>query len=343
MAQNQRAEDAPLDPRTIREWIAKERKRLCEYIAAEGEIDDPNPQAAWHRAPHVIVWRINGGWALSGNPPTNYVVANDALGSPRDAARFFARRFRERARRLEAPSGRTTDESRSLTRWAEALMLSVRHDTGWPEQLPGSEPPATARARALLNGSLFKTSTDPELAPVLRIVHRTKDAPGGEHHGIYFYLDVSPTPAPRVFDALARRIIDIDTQFAPLVAHRVQYAMVYFGVNFGNAKKEIEVERAADEMRARNAELSRRIDEYGAKDGDLLPIHLVDDRDQPFTAHACLVCEPNKPYVAEDKYFNCREQAFHKQLEGSTMVAMRLLAASIDPDVIAEARRAFAR
>ena len=324
-----------------RDWLARERRRLCEYIDAEGEIDDPNPQVAWTFAPHVVVWSITGGWAISGNPPTNYVVANDALGSPRDAARYFARRFRERARRLEAPTGRTTEESRALTRWAEALMTSVRQDDGWPENLPGDEAPAVARARAMLGGSLFKPATDPELAPVLRIVTRAKDAPGGEHYGVYFYLDVARTPAPRVFDALARRVIDIDTQFAPLVAHRVQYALVYFGVNFGQAKKEIEVEKAADDMRARNAELSRRIDEYGAKDGDLIPIHLVDDSDRPFTAHPCLVREPGKAYVAEAKYFNCRDQAFHKQMEGSSLVAMRLIAASIDPDVVAEARRAF--
>jgi hypothetical protein len=288
------------------------------------------------------VWALEGGWALSGDPPMQYVLGNDALGSPRDAARYFVRRFRERARRLEAPTGRTTDESRALTRWAHALMLSVRQDDGWPEELPGNEPPAVLRAKALFKGSLFRTAGDPDLEHRLRIVHRCKDAPGGEHHGIYFYFDVHRLPPPQVFDALARRIVDIDAQFAPLVAHRIQYALVYLGINFGHPAQEIEAERQSDLMRARNTELSHRIDEYGAQDGDVLPIHFVDDTDRPFTAHPCLVREPGKPYVAEATYFDCRTQAFHKQLEASPMVAMRLLAASIDPDVIAEARRAFA-
>jgi hypothetical protein len=335
--------DEALNPWAVREWLAEERERLCEHLAAEGELENPDPQPAWWFAPHVIVWALGDGWALGGSLPTHYVVGNDTLGSPRDAARYFVRQFRERARRLESPTGRTTDESRALTRWAEALMMSVRQDDGWPEELPGNEPPAELRARAMLKGSLFKTATDPDLAPVLRILHRCKDAPGGEHYGIYFYFDVERIPAPRVFDALARRIVEIDTQFAPLVAHRVQYALVYFGINFGNHAQEIEAERQADQMRARNVELSQRIDSYGAKDGDLLPIHFVDDTDQPFTAHPCLGSrDPGRAYVAEATYFNCRDQPFHKQLEASPLVAMRLLAASIDPDVIEEARQAFA-
>jgi hypothetical protein len=335
-------EDVPLDPRATREWVAKQRRRMCEFIDAEGELDNPDPQHAWSFPPHVIVWSLTNGWAINGSSPSDYVVADDALGSPRDAARYFARRFRERARRLEAArSGRTSDESQALTRWASAIMMSARDDEGWPEELPGNESPGAQRAESLFNGPLFNTTADPDLGSTLCIAHRRKDAPGGEHHGIYFYLDVS-RHTPRLFDALAKRIVDIDSYFAPLVAHRVQYAMVYFGINFGHAAQEIEVEKQADDMRARHPELSRRIDEYGAKDGDLLPIHFVDDRDQPFTAHPCLVREPGKAYKAEGSYFNCRDQKFHKQMEGSSLVAMRLIAASIDPDVVAEARRAFA-
>ena len=96
------------------------------------------------------------------------------------------------------------------------------------------------------------------------------------------------------------------------------------------------------QMRARNPEMSRRIDEYGLKGSDLIPIHLVDNTDQPFTAHPCLIREPDNPYTAEAEYFNCRDQEFHKEMESSSVVAMRLIAASIDPDVVAEARRAFA-
>lgn len=333
-------EEEPLDPEQKRAWIAAQRKRIADHFAAEAELDDPDPQAAWSFPPHVIIWSIRDGWAISGAPPIEHVVGDESLGSARDAARHFARRFRERSRRLASSKGRA-DESDALARWAEALMNSVRLDDGWSDALPGDEPPSAQRAEELLRGALFDTSADPDLTPTLRILHRRKEAPGGDHHGIYFYLDVSGRPGPRLFDALARRMVEIDTQFAPLVAYRVQYALVYFGVNFGQPAKEMEVEKQADEMRARNPELSRRIDEYGPKGNDMLPIHFVDSTDQPFTAHPCMVREPGKPYTAEAKYFNCRDRAFHKQMEGSSDVGLRLIAASIDPDVVAEARRAF--
>jgi hypothetical protein len=339
--EQQNEEGDVLDPQAVREWILAERERLSDYLTAEGGLEYPNPQAEWWFAPYVIVWSIEGGWALSGNPPTDFVVDNDAIGSARDAARYFVRRFRDISRQLEAAQGESED-SQTLARWAEALMMSVRQDEDWPEEPSGNDTPAAGRAEELLKGALFQTTADPLLAPVLRIVHRRKPAPGGDHHGVYFYLDVSGPPEPAAFDALARRITEIDTQFAPLVAHRVQYAMVYFGINFGTGEKEIDAERRADEMRARNPDLSRRIDEYGLKGSDLIPIHLVDNSDQPFTAHPCLVREPDNPYTAEAEYFNCRDQEFHKQMESSSVAAMRLIAASIDPDVVAEARRAFA-
>ena len=48
-------------------------------------------------------------------------------------------------------------------------------------------------------------------------------------------------------------------------------------------------------------------------------------------------------YTAEAKYFNCRDQPFHKSMETSPDVVLRMIAASINPDVVAEARKAFGK
>ncbi len=137
-------------------------------------------------------------------------------------------------------------------------------------------------------------------------------------------------------------MLEVETQFAPLVGHRVQYALVFFGITFGMPDQEMEAERQADKMRERHPELSQKIDAYGAGNADLLPIHFVDDGDVPFTAHPCMVRDPNKPYTAEAKHFDCRDQPFHKSMEESPDVALRLIAGSIAVDVVKEARKAFA-
>ncbi|MBY0458563.1 MAG: hypothetical protein K2V38_14580, partial [Gemmataceae bacterium] len=201
-------------------------------------------------------------------------------------------------------------------------------------------PTAWQRAERLLKGPLFRPEADPDLAPVLRVVVRKVDAPCGPFFGVYPYLDAS-RPTPGLFDLFARRLLDIETQFAPLVAHRVQYAPVFLGINFGTPDLELEAARQSDQMRARHPDLSRRLDDYSTRDADPVPIHYVDRNDQPFTAHACLPPEPGKKYNAEEKYFDCRGHEFHKSMEKSDDVGLRLVAGSIAPDVIAEARKAF--
>ena len=335
------------DPARKREWVAAQKKRLREHFVAEAIFaEGADLRPAWVLAPHVVVWAVPGGWAISGMVSIDHVVGqNDVLRSPRDAARYFGRNLRERSRRLQASKGQG-DESESLARKAEAILTSVRLDTGWPNEFPLDEatlapgPTAWQRADRLLAGPLFKAEKDPDLAPALRVLHRKLEAPGGPFYGVYFYLDVS-NPTPQLFDALARKMLAVETQFAPLVAHRVQYALVFLGINFGMPKQEIEACRQSDKMRDRHPDLSRKIDGYSTADADVLPVHFVDSTDTPFTAHPCAVRDPNKPYTAEAKYFNCRDQAFHKSLESSPDVGLRLIAGSIDADVIAEARAAF--
>lgn len=339
----------PEDPEQKRAWVAAQQKRLREYFAAEALFgDDTEVRPAWVLAPHVVVWAIPGGWAIGGTVPFDYAVdQNDVLRSPRDAARHFGRKLRERSRLLRNSRG-SEGEAEALARQAEAVLTSVRDDTGWPDEFPMDEstlapgPTAWQRADRLLAGKLLKTDGDPDLAATLRIVHRKETAPGGPFFGIYFYLDVT-NPTPELFDALAGKIADIEKQFAPLVAHRVQYALVFFGINFGQPQREMEAYRQADEMRARHPELSRRIDDYSTRNADLLPVHFVDDTDTPWTAHPCMVRDPNKPYSSEAKYFDCRDQPFHKSMAESPAACTRLITRSIDPEVIAEARRAFGR
>lgn len=328
-------------------WVAAQQKRLREHFAAEALFDEgAEIRPAWVLAPHVVVWTIPGGWAISGAVPFDHTVdQNDVLRSPRDAARHFGRKLRERARLIGQSKG-SGHEADTLARQAEAVLTSVKDDTGWPDEFPLDEatlapgPTAWQRADRLLAGTAFKPERDPALAPHLRIVVRREAAPGGTFYGVFLYLDASVS-TPELFDGVARKLQEIEAQFAPLVAHRVRYALVLFGINFGNPKQEIEAFRQADRMRQRHPELSRRLDDYSTRDADMLPIHVVDDTDQPWTAHPCVVRDPSKPYKAEEEYFNCRDQEFHKSMETSPDVGLRLIARSIDPDVVAEARKLF--
>ena len=74
-------------------------------------------------------------------------------------------------------------QSELLARKADAILTSVRLDTGWPAEFQLDEatlapgPTAWQRADRLLAGKLFKTEGDPDLAPALRILHRKMEAP----------------------------------------------------------------------------------------------------------------------------------------------------------------------
>ncbi len=332
-------------------WLYEQGTELLGYLDTEGVPTTPNPVPAWTFPPYVAVWEIADGWAINGQVPTFHDVGStDVLRSPRDAARYFARRFRTGGQRLLA-AGQHVQEAQSLVRLAEALLTSVQTDEGWPvnyqrrqETAPGSEL-AYERAEALMNGPLFDGRTIPEFGHAIHIASRQEQiAPCGPFFGLYPVINLrAASSLPRLYDALAQRLLEIETEFAPLVAYRVQYAAVVFGLNFGTPTEEIEAERQADEMRVRHPELSASLDEYGAKGTFLLPMHFVDDTDTPFTAHPCTVRDPSKAYTAEETYFNCRDQPFHKQMEASQSVSMRLIAGSIAPDVIEEGRAALGR
>src|SRR5439155_15201565 len=123
--------------------------------------------------------------------------------------------------------------------------------------------------RELLAGG----ETDPRLGPLVRVVHSEVAAPGGPFHGVYVYLDLRPgNPPERVFDAVARQLNAFESRFAPLVAFRVGYALVAFGLNFSEPDREVEVERQADRMRVRHPELSRALDLYAAGGQYPLPL-----------------------------------------------------------------------
>lgn len=316
----------PLDPAAEREWIEGEQRAVADYLAAVRP-GTGAAELAWKFPRFAAIWSVPGGWVLTGELGTHHVFDAPALASARDAARFFARQFRERSGGLP------------LSHAADALMASVRYDDGWAD--PRDPADDARRIDAALRSPLFDTSADPELRAAVRILTKRKSAPGGDHVGVYVYLDLAGKPGPRLFDAVARRMIALDAQVAPLVAHRVLYALVVFGIDFGQPTAEIDACFQVDQMRARNPELSRRIDLYGLKGSDVLSVHFVDRTDQPFTAHPCQVRPPGKPYTAEEKYFNCRDQEFHGQMEASPQVAFRLIAASIDADVVAAARHAF--
>jgi hypothetical protein len=174
------------------------------------------------------------------------------------------------------------------------------------------------------------------------VIHSKTKAPGGTFHGIYVYLDLRPEhPPDLVFDAAARRIAAFETRFAPLVAFRVEYALVALGLNFGESERELALEQHADQMRVRHPEVSKALNAYAAQGDYPLAMHFVNERDIPFTAHPCAPKPPGYKYKAEEKFFDVRMHPFHKSLENSDAVGMRLIAGSISPEIIQKARRAF--
>ena len=325
-----------------RAWVDAQRGNLRRYLTAElGTADGLEPEPVWTFDPYVALWLIPNGWAISDAVVNFHVVGqNEVLRSPRDAARYFARHFRQSAEGARREGN--ADIAESLDLRARALQTSVELDTGWNDR-PRPAGSAERQAAQNLRELLAAGETDPRFGPLVRVIHSETAAPGGPFHGIYVYLDLrASNPPARVFDAVARQLDAFEARFAPLVAFRVQYALVAFGLNFGEHAREVELERQADQMLVRNPELARAIDQYSPTGEYPLALHFVNDRDVPFTAHPCSQKPPGYKYKPEDKFFDVRTHPFHKSLEASRAVGMRLVAGSIAPDIIRAARQAFA-
>ncbi|MGE3805485.1 MAG: hypothetical protein AB7K24_12490 [Gemmataceae bacterium] len=325
-------------------WLGPQRENLRGYLQREfGPARSMGENPVWTFAPYVALWSITEGWAITDEVLCFHVIGrNNVLLSARDAVRYFARHFRESAASASADGNH--DIAEALRARATALLHSVSLDEGWPEPVhPANE--AEPLAQSALKACLASADSDPLLTRSCRMIHERMRAPGGLFHGLYFFLDFQPgQPAAPLFDALARQLLLCEERFAPLVAWRVQYALVALGVNFGESARELDIERQGDQMRARHAELSQALDRYSPTESFTLAMHFVDSKDVPFTAHPISGPVPGgHQYKAEETFFDVRTHSFHQSLEKSDMVGMRLLAGSIAPEVIRKGRRAFAR
>ncbi len=344
------------DPQTVRRWLSSQREFLTTYLEEETVLDrHAETQPVWMVAGVVVVWEVPGGWALTTDLLCDHVLDwGDSLGSPRDAVAYFARHFRRFADALRA-----TDPDlqglEALDLLAKGLYGSAQSDHDWTaEHSPsgrafpvGDDASAIRQTLSRFNQQLFLEAedgpNDPELGPLVRMVTTTQNAPGGAFSGIYFFVDLSPDkPMDKVFNSLARRLLEIERSFAPSVGFRLQYALVTFGINFGEPARELEAMKQSDLMLSRFPELTERLQDYGAEGKCVLPMHYVDQSDTPWTAHAVLPFDPARELTPEDEYFNVRNHEFHQQMEQSDNITLRLIASSVDADVVQRARQAFA-
>jgi hypothetical protein len=320
-------------------WLHSQRENLRRYLTAElGSADGLQETPLWTFDPYVAIWAIPQGWAITDPLVALHVVGrNNILRTPRDAARYFGRHFRETA--VSARRDDKADIANALSGRADALLRSVDLDTGWPNQPRSDAVSAEPQALQALQDCLKEGAN-----AAIRVIHIETAAPGGPFHAVYCFLELRPgRQLAAVFDALGRLMLALEAKFAPLVAWRVQYALVVLGINFGEPTREIEAERQADQMRRRHRELSDALDRYSSTGKYPLAMHLVDDQDVPFTANPVSARSPAHEYKPEAKFFDVRTHPFHQSLEKSEAVGMRLIAGSIAPEVIQQARRAFAK
>jgi hypothetical protein len=135
------------DPAKVRSWLLDQRKHVVSYLAGQRVTLDAPPVPEWDLAPYIAVWYFTGGWAISGDLPTDYVLEEGIVG-PREALRFFSRRFAEVAdcmlggRRhpvvnIGDPSDPEQQQQlgRLLASRARTLSQFADDDNLWPEQL----------------------------------------------------------------------------------------------------------------------------------------------------------------------------------------------------------------
>ncbi len=128
------------------DWLAEQSRGVETYLARQHVKSEP-PTPRWELAPYVAVWQITGGWVISGDLPTDYVL-DETIPSPREAMRFFATKFADMAecmltgRRYPGTAigdADNTEQQRDLggllQSRAATLMDFVNNDGLWPEQL----------------------------------------------------------------------------------------------------------------------------------------------------------------------------------------------------------------
>jgi hypothetical protein len=83
------------DQEKVWEWLTQQSGEVERYLARQN-VTSEAPVPRWELAPYVAVWEITGGWAISGDLPTDYVL-DETILTAREAMRFFANKFAEMA------------------------------------------------------------------------------------------------------------------------------------------------------------------------------------------------------------------------------------------------------
>jgi hypothetical protein len=83
------------DREKVWDWLVEQSTGVERYLERQ-RVKSESPVPRWELAPYVAVWQIDGGWVVSGDLPTDYVL-DEAIQSPRDALRFFADKFAQMA------------------------------------------------------------------------------------------------------------------------------------------------------------------------------------------------------------------------------------------------------
>lgn len=132
------------DPVVEEKWCEERREEVAAYLQREGvEHGCIGEWPAWHVAPYVSVWAIEGKkspgcvgwWCICGDLPTDYVSA-ETIKYPREAVRSIAEEWRRLARlmvdgqedpdtRIGRPEDRATlgpmldSRAATLLKWAD--------------------------------------------------------------------------------------------------------------------------------------------------------------------------------------------------------------------------------
>jgi hypothetical protein len=135
------------DDAKVRAWLLDQREHVVSYLRDQMVQLATQPVPEWDLAPYIAVWSLPGGWAISGDLPTDHVLDETIIG-PREALRFFSRRFAEvaacmldgqRHPLIAIGDPINTEQQQQLGKLlasrAQTLGEFAEDDKLWPEQL----------------------------------------------------------------------------------------------------------------------------------------------------------------------------------------------------------------
>jgi hypothetical protein len=83
------------DQEKVRDWLIEQSVAVEAYLKRQNVRSEP-PEPRWELAPYIAIWELCGGWAISGDLPTDYVL-DETIRTAREALQFFADKFADLA------------------------------------------------------------------------------------------------------------------------------------------------------------------------------------------------------------------------------------------------------